>query len=306
VTTTDPRYTKRLLLHVTEEPEVRARPVRSPDVGIDEFEGPGEAVVTDGPGRMFVRTVLPEKRIIRRIGGVAVKAAGASAGDKGDGKLKDLKVLFGACTETIHVKCVEGGPAAKFEVTSSVFGKIGAAEAGKRCTDDPRHPQYPRLKLDPHLSFTIEPGTKAFEAGDSFTIDLVSHRFWVGGENPEPTLAFWTYLGHVEGQLASRRMGGWGRLEIEPAEPAREDRFLTVLHCTGSGTATMPGTCERIRPEDGGAGDGVRLSQGDRAYEVRFDLEGRPGGRISIVDKGNVIIDRAFAGTVVKEFKPAP
>jgi hypothetical protein len=42
-------------------------------------------------------------------------------------------------TEMIGIKRVQGGPGAKFDVTSSVFGKIGTAEVGKPFTDDPRN-----------------------------------------------------------------------------------------------------------------------------------------------------------------------
>jgi hypothetical protein len=301
VKTTDARYTKRFLLHVIDEPEVRAKPVRTPELGITEFDEPGDAVVTDGEGRVFVRALLPEQRIVRRIGGVIVKAVEAAPANKGTGQLKQIKPLLGACTETLEVRCVEGGPAAKFDVASSVFGKIGTAEVGQPLTDDPRHPQYKHLKLDPHVSFTIEPGARPFEAGDALKIELVSRRFWVGGENPEPSLQWWTHLGHAEGKLDSRRMGGWGRLEIEPAAPAREDRFLTVLYCTDAGTETMPGACELIRQPAGATGNGIRLTQGDRAYEVWFNREGRSGGRIRVVEKGKPLLDRPFARSVEKE-----
>lgn len=300
VKTTDPRYTKRLLLHVIDEPEVRAKVVRRPKLGITEFDGPGDVVVTDGVGRMFVRSLLPEKRIVRCIGGVVVKSVQPAPGNKGDGTLKEITTHLGACTETLDVRCVEGGPGGKFDVTSSVFGWIGTAEVGKPFTDDPRHPQYKNLKLDPHVSFTIEPGTRPFAAGDSLKIELVSRRFWVGGENPEPSLQWWTYLGHAEGKLDSRRMGGWGRLELEPAKPRAEEHFLTVLYCTDSTTTNMPGTCELIREMGVAATNGVRLTQGGRVYEVRFTAVGEPGGRIRVTAKDKVLIDRALTRSVEK------
>jgi len=305
VKSTDPRYTKRVLLHVIAEPEVRAKPIRAPALGIAEFEGAGDAVVTDGAGRMFVRALLPEKRIVRRIGGVAVKSVTAAPANKGNGQLKQIKTLLGACTETIEAKCVQGGPAAKFDVTSSVFGKIGIVEVGKPFTDDPRHPEYKSLKLDPHVSFVIEPGSKPFEPGDTFNLELVSRRFWVSGENPEPSLKWWTHLGHAEATLDSRRMGGWGRLEIEPAEPTAENHFLTVLYCTDSAAEAMPGNCELIRELGVAAVNGVRLTQGDRAYEVRFSAAGKPGGRIRVTAQEKVLVDRLLARSVERNYRGA-
>lgn len=242
-------------------------------------------------------------RSVPRIGGVVVKSAAAAPANQGDGQLKHIKTLLGACTETLAVKCVQGGAGAEFDVTSSVFGRIGTAEAGTSFTDDPRHPEYKTLKLDPHVSFTIEPGPKPFEPGDTFTIELVSRRFWVGGENPEPSLKWWTHLGHAEGLLDSRRMGGWGRLEIEPAEPAAESHFLTVLCCTDTATATMPGACELIREPGVAAVNGVRLTQADRAYEVRFDATGKPGRHIRVAANQKALVDRPLARSVEATYR---
>jgi len=300
VKTAGPQYTQRVLLHVIGEPEVRAKAARTPELGTTEFDGPGDAVITDGAGRMFVRTLLPEKRVIRRIGGVVVKSVEAAAANKGDGKLTGIKTLLGACTETLDLKCVEGGPGAKFGVTSSVFGPIGTAGLGKPFTDAPRHPQYKNLKLDPHVSFTIEAGAKPFQIGDAFRIGLVSRRFWVGGENPEPSLKWWTNLSHAEAKLDSRRMGGWGRLEIEPAEAAAEARFLTVLYCTGSDVKDLPGACGLL--QDAGM-EGARITQGERTCEVLFRAAGGTGGTIKLTETGKTRVDRALAGSLEKEFR---
>jgi len=306
VATKDAKYTKRFMLHVTDEPEVRGKKLRQVSLGVEEFDASGDAVVTDGGGRMFVRALLPEKAVIRRMGGVKVKSLAAGAANKGDGKVEDLKVLFGACAETITLKCVEGGAAAKFDVASGVFGKIGSAEAGKPFTDAPRHPENNRIKLDPHLALTIKPGAKSFEPGDEFTVELESHRFEVQGESPEPSYKWWTCLSHAEGRPASRRMGGWGRIEIEPEACSVEDRFLTVLWCTDAGVREMPGKCELIRETGVAATDGVRLTQNDRSYEIRFAAAGAAGGTLKVTEKGNVLVQRAFANSVRKEFQTAP
>jgi hypothetical protein len=210
---------------------------------------------------------------------------------------------LGACAETLTLTCVRPGAEAEFGMLSSVFGKLGTGHVGQLFTDEPRHPTAKSLKLDPHVAFTIQPGTKPFGAGDSFTIELQSRRFWVGGQNPQPSLKWWTHLGYCEGTLASRKMGGWGRLEIEPTTSQPEEHFLTVMYCADPGLKEMPGSCELIQDP---ALEGVRLGQGGRQYELWFSSQGGAAARLKVSEGGRTVVDRPLLNLVQKEFKPNP
>jgi hypothetical protein len=303
VTTTSSQETKRFLLHTVTEPEVQGKPVRTVDVGIQEFDSSGDIVVTDDAARMFVRSLLPRDGLVRRIGGVHVNSLRPGATNRGDGAIEDLRLLPGACTETITLTCTKPGPDAEFKIVSNVFGRIGTATAGTPFTDDPRHPQYPNLKLDPHLAGLIKSGRKLFAEGDTFTIELQSYRFWTEGQNLDPSLGWWTSLGNSERPAKARQIGGWGRIEIEPRQCRNTDHFLTVLYCAEAGTKAMPSPCSLL--EEPGT-EGVKLSQGNRDYEVRFRSNGLPGGRIRVWENGKSVVDRTLAKEVVKKFSAAP
>jgi hypothetical protein len=66
----------------------------------------------------------------------------------------------------------------------------------------------------------------------------------------------------------------------------------------------MPGACELIRELGVAAVNGVRLTQADRAYEVRFSAAGKPGGRIRVMANQKVLVDRPLARSVESAYRP--
>jgi hypothetical protein len=101
--------------------------------------------------------------------------------------------------------------------------------------------------------------------------------------------------GNYESPAAWEKCGTstW-RVDVGPDQPREEDVFLNVLQAVDAG-APATFRAEAIRKGDR---IGVRVSRGDRTFEVLFDAAGPAAGTISVSDLGKVLAQVGLASDV--------
>jgi hypothetical protein len=98
---------------------------------------------------------------------------------------------------------------------------------------------------------------------------------WVDGRNWPAVEQQWT------------RDAGWGRIEVSPSKPSKEDLFLHVLQVDGDDIA-RPNAVFLTKA----AGDtGVEVIAQGRQYRVTFSRCG-PSGHLTIMENGRTVADR--------------
>ncbi|MFH1070455.1 MAG: heparinase II/III family protein, partial [Candidatus Glassbacteria bacterium] len=114
------------------------------------------------------------------------------------------------------------------------------------------------------------------------------HEFDIFGVNHPPAVSYYP-VGEGE------EWGAW-RFEITPGRQREKDTFLVVLAAAAAGEKTGPAV-ERLAAVDGF--EGARISYQGKTFEVSFATQGRPAGRVKILDeKGQSVLAQELTANI--------
>ncbi|GAF88223.1 unnamed protein product, partial [marine sediment metagenome] len=122
-------------------------------------------------------------------------------------------------------------------------------------------------------------------------------QFWSGGKNwPMPTLSpeDWNYRRRSSIQSDTHDLYGQWRVEVNPVESNTDDAFLHLIQVGNHNLQSMVQS-EAVKTDDM---MGVRFSYGSKEYTIIFSAKGEPGGRISINQDDQTVLDEEFTKTV--------
>ena len=129
-----------------------------------------------------------------------------------------------------------------------------------------------------------------------FKVGGPGKQFWSDGKNwalPELTPEDWNYQNMKWLDNNHDLFGQW-RMEVTPGKSKKEDVFLHLLQVGDTTLKTMePST--PVWTEDL---VGLRFGHGERFYELTFSTKERAGGRISITENGQEILNEELSGRV--------
>ncbi|MCL4853122.1 MAG: hypothetical protein KJZ78_17315, partial [Bryobacteraceae bacterium] len=117
------------------------------------------------------------------------------------------------------------------------------------------------------------------------------HDFWGHPYNPAAQYNHTLDIKGIENKAYRRPPYSPWRLEVEPVESRARDYFLHVLFLKNEGDPDGA-RAERIEQQNR---LGARIPLGSRTATVLFDLEGLPGGRLTITDGGRTIHEADLA-----------
>ncbi|MCZ2076484.1 MAG: hypothetical protein HUU41_07135 [Bryobacteraceae bacterium] len=117
------------------------------------------------------------------------------------------------------------------------------------------------------------------------------HDFWGHPYNPAAQYNHTLDIKGVENEAYRRPPYSPWRLEVEPVESQVRDYFLHVLFLKNEGDPDGAGA-ERIEQQNR---LGAHIPLGSRSVTVLFELEGPPGGRLTIADGGRTIHEAELA-----------
>jgi heparin/heparan-sulfate lyase len=123
-------------------------------------------------------------------------------------------------------------------------------------------------------------------------------QFWSDGRNwplPELTSGDWNYEGMKWLNNEDNLFGQW-RMEVTPKELSKRDFFLHLIQ-VGDRTLEVMTDSE---PIDLGNNLGVRFNSDGKDVEVTFSKTGKVGGKITVHQKGQKILEEYFT----EEIKP--
>jgi len=256
----DPSYEKRWLMHSVGEPRMDGNLLHSEVPYHLETYSAGTVVIENGEGRLFCRTLFPEKFKIRKIGGGAqITAVKPGIANSGNTSLKGITTgIFKKVSPSIATEQaisedwkISFTDSETFTIQGSVTGNDGKGSlSGKKSrvfiSDSGRI-------FIPKKQWQGTPGP-----GDTFSFSVLSpsYRFWVGGKNHPPPNVKKLVQQFQEG--APLDPGNW-RIEVIPENRRKYDFFLHFLYpCDRDPSGIVPDVKEVMSSNDVFKGLAVR------------------------------------------------
>jgi heparin/heparan-sulfate lyase len=121
-------------------------------------------------------------------------------------------------------------------------------------------------------------------------------QFWSGGKNwPLPVLSpdDWNYRGRRSMPDTLELLGQW-RIEVTPDKPNTDDIFLHLIQVGDSSLKSMANSTP-VKTDDM---IGVRFGYDNKEYEVMFATQNEAGGKISITQNSQRILEEKFTEIV--------
>lgn len=122
-------------------------------------------------------------------------------------------------------------------------------------------------------------------------------QFWSDGRNwPLPQLkpGDWNYAYMRKMPPDTCELLGQWRMEVSPGKPATDDIFLHLIQVGDISLSSMMDS----EPAKTGNRTGVKFSYKDKEYEVMFNTKNEIGGKISISQNGQSILEENFTDKV--------
>lgn len=235
VSSLNPEYEKRWLLHSVGQPQFGEKPVQVEVPGHREIYKAGLVRIDNKGGTLFCQTMFPEDYLIRKVGGSAsVTPAKAGPGNKGNATLRTtIQGKYERVSPTIASDAAQVGNW-MIEFVDQEHFKVSGSSTGEDGVGSVKDAMF--ISNSQSVFITKENWEGTAVKGDKFYFSVTSpsHRFWVNDKNYSPSVKKIIQVikdgSHIE-------PGNW-RVEVFPKGKEKFSAFLHLLYpCDGDTTS---------------------------------------------------------------------